>query len=197
MGSGKLLKSAIAKYGIENFVKDILHVFDDENSMNSKEREIVTEAFCLRNDTYNLCVGGQGGFSYINRNGLSVNNFENEIVARSARLLANPARSELFKNNPHLESEWKKNISKSNKGKPGTFNGKTHNAAAKEKIRNAQVGKHVGLLNNNYGKCWIKNVNNRTYAMIQRTELEYWQSFGWELGKFQNNATVVKLTKTE
>lgn len=71
MGSGKHLKYAISKHGIENFEKEILYQFDNEVDMNFKEAEIVTEEFCLRQDTYNLCPGGQGGFGYLNRSGLN------------------------------------------------------------------------------------------------------------------------------
>ena len=70
-GSGKHLKRAIQKHGIENFKKEILFQFDTEQEMNAKEAELVTEDFCAREDTYNICVGGQGGFSYINSNGLN------------------------------------------------------------------------------------------------------------------------------
>ena len=66
MGSGKYIKRAIAKYGIENFQKEILFILNSEEEMNNKESELVTEEFCLRNDTYNICVGGKGGFSYLN-----------------------------------------------------------------------------------------------------------------------------------
>lgn len=66
MGSGTYIKRAIAKYGIVNFEKTILFCFDDEDSMNLKEAELVTRAFCQRDDTYNLSLGGQGGFSYLN-----------------------------------------------------------------------------------------------------------------------------------
>lgn len=69
MGSGKLIKAAIEKYGIENFTKEILYVFDNESDMNSKEKEIVTEDFCMKENTYNLAPGGKGGWSYVILNG--------------------------------------------------------------------------------------------------------------------------------
>ena len=60
-GSGKALKEAIHKYGIENFYKEILFVFDNENEMNLKEKELITEELVNRKDTYNLGIGGEGG----------------------------------------------------------------------------------------------------------------------------------------
>jgi hypothetical protein len=67
LGSGKLLRRAIDKYGVENFAKEILHVFDNEADMNACEAKLVTEEFVLQETNYNLCAGGRGGFSYINR----------------------------------------------------------------------------------------------------------------------------------
>lgn len=58
-GSGKLLKTAIAKYGISNFDKEILFDFDSFDEMNNKEIELVTEALVLDPLTYNIQVGGQ------------------------------------------------------------------------------------------------------------------------------------------
>lgn len=63
MGSGKLLKRAVKKYGIKNFKKEILFIFKTEKEMNDKEKELVI----ISENTYNLCEGGQGGFSFINR----------------------------------------------------------------------------------------------------------------------------------
>ena len=70
MGSGKVINTAIKKYGLENFKKTILETFDTVEEMYSREREIVTAEFLLRKDVYNLRRGGSGGFDYINRQGL-------------------------------------------------------------------------------------------------------------------------------
>jgi len=62
LGSGKALKLAVAKYGQESFKKDILFEFSDREEAFSKESEIVTEKFTNREDTYNIKVGGFGGW---------------------------------------------------------------------------------------------------------------------------------------
>lgn len=66
-GSGKLLRLAIDKYGKENFKKEILEVHDTEEAMNAAEARLVN----LSKESYNLCEGGNGGFGYINQNGLA------------------------------------------------------------------------------------------------------------------------------
>ena len=61
MGSGLKLRNAYKKYGVKNFKKEILFILDTREEMIQKEKELVTEEFCRRNDTYNICIGGHGG----------------------------------------------------------------------------------------------------------------------------------------
>lgn len=65
LGSGKYLNIALNKYGKENFKLEILEYFNSKKEMYLKETEIVNEEFVKREDTYNIKLGGYGGFDYI------------------------------------------------------------------------------------------------------------------------------------
>ena len=69
MGSGKLLKSAIKKYGRKNFKKEILEIFNNKEDMIVREQELVTSTFVLDKNNYNIMPGGK--FGSLDRNGLS------------------------------------------------------------------------------------------------------------------------------
>jgi group I intron endonuclease len=77
MGSGKLLKAAIKKYGRENFKKEILESFDNEESMILKEQELVTTEFVLNENNYNIMPGGK--FGSLERNNLSFKNKKHSL----------------------------------------------------------------------------------------------------------------------
>ena len=61
LGSGIALEKAIKKYGKESFKKEVLFIFNTEDEMNEKEKELVTESFIASNSNYNMGVGGEGG----------------------------------------------------------------------------------------------------------------------------------------
>lgn len=61
MGSGKLLRSAIKKYGIENFEREVIKYCNSLEELIDEERFIVNEQFVLDKSTYNMELGGAGG----------------------------------------------------------------------------------------------------------------------------------------
>ena len=61
MGSGKLIKRAIKKYGLEYFTKEILQQFNSVEEMLIMESQIVNKEFVKNENTYNLIIGGSPG----------------------------------------------------------------------------------------------------------------------------------------
>lgn len=68
LGSGSRFKKALAKYGSENFERKVLRECDSAEEMFEAERELVNEEWVKDPNTYNLKVGGEGGWDYINKN---------------------------------------------------------------------------------------------------------------------------------
>ena len=61
-GSGKLIKQAIEKYGKENFTKEIVKEFDNEDDTRLFERNLIIERNAVDDPMYyNLAPGGYGG----------------------------------------------------------------------------------------------------------------------------------------
>jgi hypothetical protein len=158
MGSGKHLRSAQEKYGIDNFIKVVLFQFNSEDEMNAKEAELVTEEFCLREDTYNLCPGGKGGWGYVNMNGLNTYEGKPELDKHKFKTLATEKRIHLLNTDKDFNDKWRKNISDSLKTRFTEHDhhwiGKTHSEETKEKLRKS---KNVGSVNSQYGTMWITN----------------------------------------
>lgn len=149
MGSGKRLGYAKKKHGLENFKKEILFVFETEQEMNDKEKELVTEEFCLREDTYNLCVGGKGGWSYAN--------FINPELRKSGHtpemyfLVFQKLKG---RKNPDASMRMKEHH-KNGKIRYNTYGmlGKKHSTDTKSKMSSSQSGSH----NSQFGLLWITN----------------------------------------
>lgn len=193
MGSGKLLKRAIAKYGLENFKKEILHVFDNEAEMNAKERELVV----VNESTYNLNEGGKGGFSYINRNKLY--GFSDQQVARRGRETANKKLKEKYGDDWHkiisdlastkgskvYRDKWEndpefrdKILTNSQKGRLAAL---TDSAKIKRKATMSKNNHQQGKKNSQYGTCWV--TNGTLNKKIKTSELDRFLDAGYYRGR--------------
>ena len=149
MGSGKLIILAIKKYGIENFTKEILFNFDNEADMNAKEAELVTEEFCLREDTYNICPGGHGGFGYINLNGLNLRSgMSHTLESREKISKSRQGKKHSADTKKKLsENNWAKTNSDMHKRHISSLHiGKTKTEQHKEKISNKLKNKKKEII---------------------------------------------------
>lgn len=159
MGSGKHLKAAQVKYGIENFKKEILvfniskKVYADllEKTFIAAEREKVGIEKC-----YNITDGGQGGSDRGEKNGMYGKNHSEE----TRRML-----SEMRKGKK-MTDEAKRKMSEAHKGKPGWNRGKPAwnrgkhwSDETKRKISEAIKGKPGW----NRGKHWKLVDGKRVY----------------------------------
>jgi len=171
MGSGKYLKHAIERHGIENFTKEILYVFDTPEQMYAKEAELVNEDFIAESNTYNLKVGGFGGFDYINSTGKNLYgmngktpNVKNDL-ARGVKTQAKKRQED-----PEYSLRISKKISESLKGRPGTFKGKRHTDNTRRIIGEKSSTHQSGKGNSQYGKRWIHSLNLNQSKKIKNDE---------------------------
>jgi len=156
MGSGTILVRSIKKRGISNFKKEILHIFETSEEMYAKEAEIVNEEFIARKDTYNIKLGGCGGWDYVNAN---IDKFKTAEQRKAASIKAIKTLRLRFSN--------------------GTLKRKKHTEETKKKIGVANSKHQLGECNSQYGTCWVSNKHDRTSIRIPTEELETYMNAGW------------------
>ena len=171
LGSGKLLRAAIKKYGKENFVREILLECSDEDEMNLAEKILVVPDVEVN---YNLCPGGQGGWGYLNDG-----SDEHRIRASKAAVISNTSakgrKGSLARNEKY--------------GVPAnfliagktSFLGKKHTEETKQKISVLRRGKGNGNMNSQFGTCWM--TDGAKNVKIKRDEVDRWIEMGYKLGR--------------
>lgn len=159
MGSGKYLGYAIAKHGIDKFIKEILFVFDNATDMYAKEAELVNDEFLAEENTYNLKRGGFGGFDYINSTGTNLYGNNGKLGFGGENLKKSITKDRMIAQGRY--SEYIQKISDSLKAgyidgsiKPA-FQNKEHSIETKKKIGAKSSIRESGSGNSQYGTTWI------------------------------------------
>lgn len=181
MGSGKYLLHAQKKYGIENFKKEILFVFDNADQMYQKEAEIVTEEFLSEENTYNLKRGGFGGFDYINSTEKNLYGNNGKIGFGGENLRKSLTKNRMIQQGRY--DEWRENISNGTKqsyasGRQNGFKNKRHSEETLNLLRGHT--RQCGEKNSQFGTRWIHNPitkeNKKTKGALES---------GWVYGKYK------------
>lgn len=83
LGSGKLLKMAQKKYGLDNFSKEILLWFDSMDEAYEYEEVVVNQAMVDNPNCYNMKTGGRGGRTGEKRSELSKRRMSKAMKGKS------------------------------------------------------------------------------------------------------------------
>lgn len=184
MGSGSLLKKDIKKYGIGNFIKDIIEYFPDKNSMYEMESKIVNREFTGREDTYNVVIGGKGGFHLINETKKNAhcgkyNYFYKNYVAS---IKGNDAKRLKLQNDPTFRQKWSKCGFKKEDMIKGVEAAKSPEALRKKKDTFKSIKHQQGEKNSQYGTVWVCHPEQGV-RKCKKHLVEGMLSDGWSLGR--------------
>lgn len=180
MGSGKYLNRAKIKYGLENFTKEILFIFDTPEEMYSKEKEIVSEDFLATENTYNLKIGGFGGWDFTNKN--KINLYGNNGKPGFGGENLSSIHSRNYSEEKLLEIKNKIRTTKAALYKSGEmcspFKGKVHSKYTKSIIGKKSSIHQAGERNSQFGTMWITNgIENK------KINKDYFIPEGWVKGR--------------
>jgi len=187
MGSGTYLKRAQEKYGIENFEKEILEVFESSETMFNMEAKLVNADFVANENNYNLKEGGCGGWDHI-----TSEHHKGSVKRKASQSInikkATEALQWLYKNNP----EWLENRNKVfiesiikfyEQGGVNGFGGKTHSEETKRKIGEKSSIRESGKGNSQFGTMWIYSLTEKRNLKIKKDELKQYEKMGWLKGR--------------
>lgn len=152
MGSGKHLKAAKAKYGIENFEKFLIQYCYSKEETDKAERFWIAEYRRRGKAEYNIADGGQG---YSNK-GRHCSEEHRKKISESlkgkpsgnkGKHISEEARKKISESNKgkHRSEESRKKISESMKGDKNPFYEKHHSEESRKKMSESLKGFHKGM----------------------------------------------------
>lgn len=182
MGSGKLVSRAIAKHGLENFRKDFLGFFDTEEKALDYEKELVTEEFVSRKDTYNLTCGGKGSWHHLHN---VTSERREQLIAGGSAMFVKIWNDSNFRDvASKRSSKTMKRLHVEGKIKIPDWTGRHHSEKAKQKMRDShRLNESSGQKNSQFGTMWIRNEELNESRKIKKDEFESWQLKGWIAGR--------------
>ncbi len=178
LGSGKILRYSIRKYGKENFNIEILEFYNSREELINGEIKLITELHINDILCMNLKNGGLGG--------IIDEDHHRKMKEGASKWMNRQWESEEWV----IKFKKQTSLNNTNQYQNGTrerryffdWNGKEHSEQTKSKIGESNSIKQKGELNSQYGSCWItKDGENKK---IKKEELDNFLSNGWIKGRF-------------
>jgi group I intron endonuclease len=143
LGSGKIIKDAIKKYGESNFIKEILEECTTKEELDEREIYWINKLNSINSEIgYNLALGGNSPMK--NRRHTDKTKIKLSLLWKGKkRTPENKEKLSKSKTGTKHTEETKKKISKSGKGRIAPNKGIKTSEETKEKQRLAKVGKKL------------------------------------------------------
>jgi hypothetical protein len=171
LGSGKMLRYSIRKYGKENFNIEIIEFFPSREDLVNAEMNLITEEMIVDNKLcMNLKKGGLGGFT------------KEQSHKGALRMLDIIwSDSDFITRHNERKSKLIKELYLSGKIKRCDWTGRKHSKDTIEKMTLSKKGQGLGESNSQFGTCWItKDGENKK---IKKEKLEDYLMDGWINGR--------------
>ena len=176
LGSGSYFRNALKKYGRENFEREILEYCNSNEEMLLAETRYVTEDVVNDKSSYNLTLGGFGGWycaTIAYKEKLKdpewYKMWHQKVSEANAKANASQSHRDKI-------SKTKKNYFKTH---PGIWVGRHHKESTKKKIGAVTSNAQKGAGNSQYGTCWISNTLIKKSIKIKKEFLYDCISEGW------------------
>lgn len=174
LGSGKILKRAIKKHGIDNFTKEYLFIFDNEEDMNNKENEIVSIEFIKEDTNYNLKIGGEGGWDYINTKYPNGTMYGKSLTVETKKILSD-IMIERYNTDKEYYHTIKLQLKEARrlldiKYPEGIWKGKKHTKETRVQMSKSNTHQK-GSNNSQYGMMWIYSLEEKISKRIKKDEI--------------------------
>jgi len=152
LGSGKILKRSIKKYGIEKHHFEILEFFETRELLVEREKQILTEEFISDPLCMNIRLGGEGGGGWTSeqqRENSRKSNQRQQTLKEECPDWWNTRNKRIGKSISKQHKDSLRDMSPL-----CTFSGKNHSEETRKKISETRKGTIMGSDNPSYGKKW-------------------------------------------
>lgn len=200
LGSGKLLKKAINKYGRDSFKVELVEFASSKSNLDSLEKLIILEHNAVESSLfYNLACGGQGGH-IVDFTEEIKQKIRDKAIGRTWSEECRKKRLDYLNNRHFIMSEESREKSRqSNLGKKRSkrtrlnmrlnhadfsgdknpFYGKKHSQDSKNKISTNNARAHIG-------KVWVNNKTD-TELLITPDKVQEYIASGFVRGRLRKN----------
>ena len=186
MGSGKLIKRAQKKYGIESFEKEILYSrIQYKETADDMERFAIAKERALGKAEYNLANGGQGGNGGANKGKHPSEETRRKLSEakkgktpwNKGKMMSDEMKKKLSESTKgkHLSEETKRKMSEARKGHLGYWLGKHRSEETRKKMSEAQKGRQSSMKGKHRSEDFRKKISEYRKGKPSPTKGKRWK----------------------